>query len=376
MNLKMQKSSKAKKYIATVIALVLCASACSCAKADPPQNTAPEQDSGTTVTDQVSTPDNQIHKYCVIDSTTGDWLYLPFHRAENVPEDFIASVANNPIDSDWDALSESVEGDYALLRPHLEEYSALWDAETQKAVDDLCEALGEDYRQTVTQYVEARRSFVDAFYWDLIDAIGAGGFIGTYTSYAIAQLQLDEQRQTVFYLKYLRYVWEVATDDSTGASKTYLHSGTAPSATKELWVITATDGLPVRTFASPSLTSKSGDDYASAMADNPIDQNPENTVQAWRDELSCAVSFLNNTTSCTDAQALYDKYADMAKQEKGMLDALSALQCIPAETDFDYRAERRIVLYLKYLGYVYETQFQDECNNVSLSFAANQNKDR
>ena len=73
MNLKMQKSSKAKKYIATVIALVLCASACSCAKADPPQNTAPEQDSGTTVTDQVSTPDNQIHKYCEIDSTTGDW---------------------------------------------------------------------------------------------------------------------------------------------------------------------------------------------------------------------------------------------------------------------------------------------------------------
>lgn len=138
-------------------------------------------------------------------------VLLPYHDADNIPNDFFLAMQDNPIDRDyretcWNdprMTSVGVAGEYRSY------YEAIWKNEIDQTIDQIVAYWGEDSRSSLEKYAilsleqnNARTIEVNLFFNDQIN-------FGNWMIALSGLFQgIDIYRNTAFMLKYCLYLTE------------------------------------------------------------------------------------------------------------------------------------------------------------------------
>ena len=313
--------------------------------------------------------------YVSVDSLSNPVLQLPCHTRDNLPEDFIAAMQNNPIDIDFWAEFAETE-DEEEIDALYQKYINLWQEEIDRATADLSSVLGILYEEELYNYAAiaieagAQKATLDYQYYLNIDE---GAYIGTYFIAGLLEMQMDMFRQTAFRLKYMLYLTETADGGTADASLRFVYSPVHEGEGKELVVIAADDGFLIRTPYSPSYTGEYGTTFINAMRYNPIDQTEAPTLKAFENEITYAVEQMGSLLSDASVRK-FDSFADAymlaARFDASWFSILFDLGYI--EEDICAQQEivgyRQVLFALKYWMFVFETENGDD-PNLSFTFS-------
>lgn len=308
--------------------------------------------------------------YVSVNSLSNPVLQLPCHTRDNLPEDFIAAMQNNPIDIDF--WAEFAETEDSLLQ----KYAVIWQAEVDRAAEDLGNALGIIHKNEVLSFAEKavweghHKIDLDWKYYLNLDE---GAFLGTYIYFALDAGYLDVYRQLTFRLKYMLYLAETADGGTADASLQFVHTPVYEGEADELVVIAADDGFLIRTPYSPSYTGEYGTTFINAMRYNPIDQTEAPTLETFENEIEYALEQMKELLSA-GAQKEFDQYVysmtSAIRFDASWFSILFDLGYI--EEDICAQQEivgyRQVLFALKYWMFVFETENGDE-PNLSFTFS-------
>ena len=159
---------------------------------------------------------NEKTESIIIDSLTAvpviKMPYTPSFTATS-GEDFIAAMANNPLDKAFSNEWETTDGnDVTMLNLVLDKYAGIWQDEIDYAIEALDTRLDESYMEVVNNYAVnflenawRKINFEQSAFLDM-DKVGM--YMGTSIRYAISTQILDTYRELTFTLKYWMYLIE------------------------------------------------------------------------------------------------------------------------------------------------------------------------
>lgn len=153
----------------------------------------------------------QAKDILVCNTLTPPLVMLPYHDADNIPNDFFLAMQDNPIDRDyreacWNEPRMSSTG---VASEYLSYYEAIWKTEIDQTIDQIVAYWGENSRSSLEKYAELSLAQTNAlaiqynlFYNEQIN-------MGRYMV-ALAGLSqsTDVCRNTAFMLKYFLYLTE------------------------------------------------------------------------------------------------------------------------------------------------------------------------